>query len=321
MKKKIGLVGARGFVGKELLALLDDDDTCEVAFVASKGAAGTTLGKHTLQDLSPGDVAARAKDGAVDAVVLGLQNGQSDPWVQALPAGTVVVDLSADHRFQTDERGGWTYGLVEKSRDAIRASKRIANPGCYSTAAQLAMLPFQEGTEDIIERATVFGVSGYSGAGSSPSKKNDTALLADNLLPYDLIGHTQEKEMAHQSGRDVRFLPHVAPFFRGITCTLALDVRRHLEVEEAEVLLRRRFQHEHLVRVVDEEPLVKDVREQHTVIIGGVRTARAKDGGGRVVVVAVIDNLLKGAATQALQNVHLALGVDELSGIPGLREV
>lgn len=301
-KKKVGLVGARGFVGKELLALLDDDDTCDVAFVASKGAAGTSIGKHTLQDLSPEDVVASG----VDAVVLGLSNGQSAPWLKDLPKSVVVVDLSADHRFQPD----WTYGLTEKSRAAIRSSTRIANPGCYSTAAQLAMLPFQSD----IARATVFGVSGYSGAGSTPSPKNDLAVLTDNLLPYDLVGHTQEKEMTHQSGLDVRFLPHVAPFFRGISCTITLDLERDISKESAEVRLRERFQHELLVRVVDGEPLVKDVREQHTVIIGGIQTAPR-----RLVLVAVIDNLLKGAATQALQNLHLALGVDEMSGIPGVR--
>jgi N-acetyl-gamma-glutamyl-phosphate reductase common form len=299
-KKRIGLVGARGFVGSELVSLLDADPTCELVFVTSKGAAGTALGRHTLQDLSPDDVAGAG----VDGVVFGLPNGQSQPWLDAIGDRDVaVVDLSSDHRFDAS----WRYGLVEKSREALRGARRIANPGCYSTAAQLTLSPFQ----DVLECAHVFGVSGYSGAGATPSKKNDTALLADNLLPYDLIGHTQEKEMQHQSGADVRFLPHVAPFFRGITCTIAMDLSRALPADEARARLVERFQGERLVRVVDDEPQVRDVRGRHTVIIGGLKSA-----GRRLVAVAVIDNLLKGAATQALQNLHLALGVDELAGVP-----
>jgi len=309
-KKRVGLIGARGFVGAELLALLDNDPSCEVVFVTSKGAAGQRLGAHTLQDLSPEDVVAAH----VDGVVLGLQNGQAAPWVKALDEsakdsgeGVVVVDLSADHRFVTGagERD-WKYGLVEKNRAALRGARRIANPGCYSTAAQLALWPFH----DIIERAHIFGVSGYSGAGSTPSKKNDLAVLRDNLLPYDLVGHTQEKEMAQQSGLDVRFLPHVAPFFRGISCTIAIDLKREIALDEAQTLLTRTWQHEQLIDVSDDEPLVAHARGRHTVGLGGLRVQ-----GRRLVVVAVIDNLLKGAATQALQNLHLGLGLDELSGI------
>lgn len=336
-KKRIGLIGARGFVGGELLALLARDATCEVVFVTSKGAAGTQLAVphgegHTLVDLSPDDVTALVARGELDGVVLGLQNGQSAPWVKAFDdardAGKgdlVVVDLSADHRFVTsDAKDGWRYGLVEKSRAQLRGARRIANPGCYSTAAQLALLPFH----DIIERAHIFGVSGYSGAGSTPSKKNDVAFLTDNLLPYDLIGHTQEKEMGHQSGLDVRFLPHVAPFFRGIALTIAVDVKGDraivssdrdrdraitaaIDTSSAIARLRAAFNDERLVRVVDDEPTVDLVRGKNGVIIGGVRAI----AGSRLVMVAVIDNLLKGAATQALQNLHLGLGVDEYAGI------
>ncbi len=296
--KRIGLVGARGFVGQELLTLLDADETCVVDVVVSQGAPGRTLAGHTLVDLSPSTLVARALDG----VVLGLQNGQSAAWVQALGSDVVVVDLSADWRFDPM----WRYGLVEKERARLQGSKRIANPGCYSTAAQLALLPFH----DIVDRAHVFGISGYSGAGSSPSKRNDAALLHDNLMPYDLIGHTQEKEMRAQAGVDVRFLPHVASFFRGISCTIAVDLKQSVSLAEAGDRLRSRYQHDPLVRVVDEEPLVKDAVGRHSVQIGGLRV-----DGKRLVVVATLDNLLKGAASQALQNLHLGLGLPELAGI------
>lgn len=314
MKKRIGLVGARGYVGRELLKLLASDPTCEVAFIASKGAAGQTAGDvigaegpfkdMVLEDLSPADLAGRY----VDGVVLGLSNGQAAPWAQALPPKVRVVDLSADFRF--DDSGGWVYGLTERHRDALRGCQRVTNPGCYATAAQLAMWPF----EGDIVRAQVFGVSGYSGAGNTPSTKNDVTLLKDNLLPYDLIGHTQERELRRHAGVDVSFMPHVAPFFRGITVTVSLDLRRGLTAEEARARLAARYAHEPLVQLAEGElpPMVTQARERHGVIIGGLH---ADVAARRLVLVAVIDNLLKGAATQALQNLHLALGVDELAGI------
>jgi N-acetyl-gamma-glutamyl-phosphate reductase len=312
--RRIGVVGARGFVGRELLKLLENDSTCTVAFVASKGAAGKRAGDVigavgrfadlTLEDVQPAELARFDLDG----IVLGLSNGQSAPWVAATPAHIPLVDLSADHRFLDDSP--FIYGLTEKHRERLRGAVRVANPGCYATAAQLAMWPFAA----FIERATVFGVSGYSGAGSTPSPKNDLDILRDNLLPYDLVGHTQERELARHTGLDVRFMPHVAPFFRGITVTIALDLNRSLSVDDAVALLQQRYASEPLVTVItgDTPPLVTSIREKNGVVIGGVE---ADVVNKRLVVVAVIDNLLKGAATQALQNLHLGLGVDELSGI------
>lgn len=303
---RIGIIGGRGFVGRELLSLLERDDHLDVAFVASRGGAGKTAREAinatgrfadlVLEDVSPEDVVNRD----VDGVFLGLSNGQSAPWVAAIPPKIRIVDLSADHRF--DDTGTWLYGLTEKHRERLRGAQRISNPGCYSTAAQLAMWPF----ESIIERAHVFGVSGYSGAGSTPSPKNDLSLLEDGLMPYDLIGHTQEREMSRHSGVDVRFMPHVAPFFRGITVTVALDLKEAVSADDAYGRLAERYQHEALIDVVRSEipPLVRQVREKNGVIIGGIT---ADVAARRLVIVAVIDNLLKGAATQALQNLHLAL--------------
>jgi N-acetyl-gamma-glutamyl-phosphate reductase len=229
--------------------------------------------------------------------------------VKALPPRVRLVDLSADHRFD-DDGTGFVYGVTEKHRERVRNAHRIANPGCYATAAQLALWPFEK---DVI-RAQVFGVSGFSGAGSTPSPKNDLQILTDSILPYDLVGHTQERELQRHTGVDLSFMPHVAPFFRGITVTVSLDLRRGIDVDEAHGLLAERFATEPLVEVMSghNPPMVQQVREKNGVIIGGVH---ADPDHKRLVVVAVIDNLLKGAATQALQNLHLMLGVPELSGI------
>jgi N-acetyl-gamma-glutamyl-phosphate reductase common form len=315
-RKRVGLVGARGYVGRELLAILDQDETVEVAFVSSRGAHGRTAGEAigakgrmrdlVLQDLDPVSAAVRCREDGIDAVVLGLQNGQAAAWVAALPTEVAVIDLSADHRFDDQ----FVYGLVEKNRAQLQGARRIANPGCYATAAQLAALPFG----DVTERLHVFGVSGWSGAGTTPSPRNDTALLADNLLPYDLVGHTQEREMRRHTGVDVRFVPHVAPFFRGLTVTVAIDLRCAMGTQEATDRLRRTFAQEVLVHVAvgGEPPQVTQARDRHVCLVGGVH-ASIEDR--RLVVVSCLDNLLKGAATQAVQNLHLALGVGETAGI------
>lgn len=307
--KRIGVIGGRGYVGRELLSLLAADPHIEVAFVASKGAAGKTaaeamhaVGRYAdlvLEDVQPEDVAKRG----VDGIVLGLSNGQSAPWVAATPPIVRIVDLSADHRFVD---AGWVYGLTEKYRAQLRGCQRVSNPGCYATATQLSMWPFEQ---DIL-RASVFGVSGYSGAGNTPSPKNDLSLLEDGLMPYDLAGHTQERELRRHTGLDVRFFPHVAPFFRGISVTIALDLKRGIGADEAYGRLAERYEQEPLIDLSREAipPLVRQVREQNGVIIGGITAVPDEQ---RLMIVAVIDNLLKGAATQALQNLHLALDLPE----------
>jgi N-acetyl-gamma-glutamyl-phosphate reductase len=256
-----------------------------------------------IEDLGPADVANRD----VDAVVLALPNGLAAPYVAALRQDApVVVDLSADYRF--DE--GWAYGLPELGREPLRGAKRISNPGCYATGAQLGLAP---ALELCMAAPHVFGVSGYSGAGTTPSDKNDPEKLRDNLMPYALAGHLHEREVSHRLGREVFFTPHVAPFFRGITLTISLPLSA--PVSRAELLARYRaaYDGEPLVEVSEGVPLVRDAACGHGVAIGGFALDEA---GRRAVVVVTLDNLLKGAATQALQNLNLAFGEDELRGVP-----
>jgi N-acetyl-gamma-glutamyl-phosphate reductase len=157
-----------------------------------------------------------------------------------------------------------------------------------------------------------FGVSGWSGAGTTPSDKNNPQLLADNLMPYALTNHVHEREVTAQLGFPVEFMPHVAPHFRGITLTINLWLSQPLSVEQVKARYLAAYQQEPLVEVVDQAPWVSRIAGRNGVQIGGFTLA---PGGKRVVVVATIDNLLKGAATQALQNLNLALGLDELTAI------
>jgi N-acetyl-gamma-glutamyl-phosphate reductase len=191
-----------------------------------------------------------------------------------------------------------------------RGEKRISNPGCYATAIQLSIAPLK----DLLAAPPVsFGVSGYSGAGTTPSDKNDPEKLRDNLMPYSLTGHTHEKEASRHLNVPVEFIPHVAPHFRGLTVTTNLYLARQVKREDIVARFNGAYESEKLVHVVDEAPWVSHIAHKHHVDIGGFAVS---NDGKRVVVVATLDNLLKGAATQAMQNINRAIGVDEYTAIP-----
>ncbi len=309
----VGIVGARGHTGAELIRLIAAHPQLSLAFVSSRELDGQRVADHSdaytgelrYENLDAAAVAAKG----VDAVILALPNGKAQPYVEALDAAapqTVIVDLSADYRFDP----GWYYGLPELTRDRYAGQKRISNPGCYATAMQLAITPL---LTELAGPPQCFGVSGYSGAGTSPSDKNNVELLRDNLMPYALTDHMHEREVSAQLGVPVEFMPHVAPHFRGITMTVNLWLARALKREEIEQRYRERYAGEPLIEIVDEAPWVSRIAGRHGVQIGGFTMA---PGGKRVVVVATLDNLLKGAATQAMQNLNRALGLDELTAIP-----
>lgn len=312
-KTTIGIVGARGHTGSELIRLIANHPRFELAFVSSRELDGQPVREHNAayagelryENLSPEAVAAKG----VDAIVLALPNGKAAEYVAAIDAAKanpVIVDLSADYRF--DE--GWYYGLPELTRGKYAGQKRISNPGCYATAMQLVIAPL---LDRLAGPPQCFGVSGYSGAGTTPSDKNNVELLRDNLMPYALADHMHEREVSRQLGVPVEFMPHVAPHFRGITMTVNLWLQQPLKLEDIRGLYRERYAHEPLVRVIDDAPWVSRIAGKHGVEIGGFTLA---PGGKRLVVVATLDNLLKGAATQAMQNLNLAFGFDELASIP-----
>ena len=312
-KKTIGIVGARGHTGAELIRLVDAHPGLELAFVSSRELAGQRLADHNdayrgelrYENVSHEQVAAKG----ADVVVLALPNGKSAEIVAAIDAAapqTLVVDLSADHRFDP----AWYYGLPEITRGRYTGQKRISNPGCYATAMQLAIWPM---LEYLAGPPQCFGVSGYSGAGTTPSDKNNIELLRDNLMPYSLADHLHEREVSAQLGVPVEFMPHVAPHFRGITLTANLWLREPVTVDWVRARYEQRYAGEPLVDVVEPAPWVSRIAGRHGVEIGGFTVA---PGGKRLVVVATLDNLLKGAATQAMQNINIALGFDELASIP-----
>jgi N-acetyl-gamma-glutamyl-phosphate reductase len=312
-KATIGIVGARGHTGAELIRLIAAHPRFELEFVSSRELAGQRVADHVERNVgelryeSLDAVAVATK--AADAVVLALPNGMSTPFVAALGARTpesVLVDLSADHRFDDD----WHYGLPELTRERYAGQRRISNPGCYATAMQLAIAPVLESLDG---PAQCFGVSGYSGAGTTPSDRNDPDKLRDNLMPYALVDHMHEREATRQLGHAVEFMPHVAPHFRGLTVTVNLHLHVPATLDEVRARYATRYTGEPLVRVVDDAPWVSRIAGRHHVEIGGFALS---GDGRRLVVVATLDNLLKGAATQAMQNLNVAFGFDEHEGIP-----
>lgn len=311
--KTVGIVGARGHTGAELIRLIAGHPRLEPAFVSSRELDGQKVSDHIpgfagglrYQNLGHEQVGAKG----ADAVILALPNGKAAELAAAIDAqapDTVIVDLSADYRFDDS----WYYGLPELTRDHYDGQRHISNPGCYATAMQLAIAPLRD---RLAGPPQCFGVSGYSGAGTTPSDKNNTELLRDNLMPYALADHMHEREVSRHLGVPVEFMPHVAPHFRGITMTVNLWLDRAMKVDEVRRLYQERYAGEPLVRVLDDAPWVSNIAGKHGVELGGFTVA---PGGKRVVVVATLDNLLKGAATQAMQNLNLAFGFDEFTSIP-----
>jgi N-acetyl-gamma-glutamyl-phosphate reductase/acetylglutamate kinase len=333
---RVALIGARGYTGQALINLMNAHPNMDLRHVSSRELAGQKLKGYekrdiTYENLSAEDVRRMEERGEIDCWVMALPNGVCKPFVDAInegkgPQNSVIVDLSADYRFDSK----WTYGLPELvNRSDIAKATRISNPGCYATAAQLGiapLVPFLGG------QPTVFGVSGYSGAGTKPSPKNDVSNLTDNIIPYSLTDHIHEREISNQLGVEVAFIPHVAVWFQGIHHTISLPLKEKMTSRDIRNLYQERYAGERLVKVIGEPPSVKAISGKHGVEIGGFGV---HSSGKRVVVCATIDNLLKGAATQCLrkspvplppfsscpliddtENMNLALGFAEYEGIP-----
>ncbi|GAB7359881.1 hypothetical protein MBLNU230_g7409t1 [Neophaeotheca triangularis] len=316
---KVALIGARGYTGQALIDLLNRHPNMDLCHVSSRELEGKKLKGYekkdiTYENLSPDDVRRMAQKKEIDCWVMALPNGVCKPFVDAIDESghedAVIIDLSADYRFDSK----WTYGLPELvQRSNIATATRISNPGCYATAAQVGIAPLLPYLAAAPASPTVFGVSGYSGAGTKPSPKNDVNNLTDNLIPYSLTDHIHEREISSQLGREIAFIPHVAVWFAGIHHTISLPLANAMASRDVRQLYQDRYDKERLIKVTGESPLVKDIAGKHGVQVGGFAV---HSSGTRAVVNVTIDNLLKGAATQCLQNMNLALGYGEYEGIP-----
>lgn len=309
----IGIIGARGYTAAELIRLICNHPYLKLSFVSSRHLQGQRITTHhdcyqgdlLFENLAPTDVCSRS----VDVVVLALPNGLAAPFVAAIRTAsthTIIIDLSADYRFDPS----WYYGLPELKRRFYTGERQISNPGCYATAIQLVVAPLIDLVDGPVQ---CFGVSGYSGAGTTPSETNNPAHLKDNIIPYALTNHLHEREVQRQLGAAIVFMPHVASFFRGIMLTVNLSLRQTVTNALLEQIFTDYYCHEPLVHIVDRPPWVSQNVGLHCARIGGFSLSPCQR---RVVVVATLDNLLKGAATQAMQSLNLVLGFDEWISIP-----
>ncbi len=304
---KVGLVGARGHVGTELLRLIGAHPSLELAYASSRSLVGTPV-QIAPMDFIDSDPSVVERD--ADVIVLALPNNASRPYIDAIERarpGALVIDLSADRRFDD----AWVYGLSEHNADAIRAARRVSNPGCYATALHLALRP-------IIDLCALpphcFGVSGYSGAGTSPSDKNNPEIVTGNILPYAITGHLHEREVSRHLGTSVRFAPSVGGHFRGIVLTALCELRDPVSPGDLAARYERAYASCPFVRFDADSPIdLRGVAKTNTARVGAISVDT--EDPRRVGVVCSLDNLLKGAASQAVQNINLALGLGETEGL------
>jgi len=312
----LALIGGRGYTGSSLLPLIDQHPHLELVCATSSTGAGEPIRsidanwskpEQCLRSLVPSEVSSVE----ADVWVLALPNGASAAWVEAIEKAhpqSLIVDFGADYRLDADS--GFVYGLSEWQREALAGAKRIANPGCYATAAQLGLKPL---APLIAAPPIVFGISGYSGAGKTPSPRNDPKRLADNLIPYQLTGHVHEQEISHHLGQSVCFHPHVAPFFRGLSVTCHVQLQSAFGLDPLYDMLEKAYAQAPLVVVQDEIPQIREVANTPRAHIGGI--CIDERDGHHVSFVVVLDNLLKGASSQAIQNINIALGFHECEGL------
>lgn len=325
----VGIVGVRGYVGRELISLLANQPQLRIDWVSSRQLQGKPLVEllnedegfqpasiddfHYYQQITIGNLAAEAiSQIPTDIVVLALPNGLAKSFVEKIEQNKnckVIIDLSADYRFD----GAWVYSVPEVGSNGINLAAgnseqsdilKISNPGCYATAMQIAIAPF---LGNIKGRVNCFGISGYSGAGTKPSANNDPENLKDNILPYGLVEHIHEKEVSYQLKQPVSFSPHVASFFRGITMTVQIKLMQPSTEAEVFKLFTDYYKEQKLIKVEQTIPTIQQVNHTPLSYVGGFKLST---DGTRVTVVSCLDNLLKGAASQALQNIALACDIE-----------
>ena len=305
--KTIGLLGGRGYVGQEIIKLLVNHKYLNITSIFSSSKVGQSVplnvGNELLyQDLSLDQIVLSDED----AFILALPNNESQNYVDLIHRHNpqaIIVDLSADHRFDQ----AWEYRVPELS-ETVQSTK-ISNPGCYASAMQFMLEPLKNILAGPVH---LYGISGYSGAGATPNSRNDQEALQDSILPYSLVSHLHEKEVKAHSYPEILFTPHVGNFFRGIMMTGNFILSQSMSADEIYNLFVNHYQSEQLICIQPELPKLQDVQNTSNVIMGGFAVDQEIN---RLTFCCALDNLLKGAATQTVQNLNSAFGWDDNLGI------
>jgi N-acetyl-gamma-glutamyl-phosphate reductase len=323
---RVAVVGATGFAGALATAIVDRHPRLELAAITARSDSGRRLDELYPRygvglELEPFDadlVAERA-----DAALVAYPHGAVAPVVKELRERELkVVDLSADFRLDRERYERYyqsheapeliaeaVYGLPETHREEVRGAGLVAAPGCYPTAALLALWPLRELAAD----AVIDAKSGVSGAGREATPDTHFVSVAENVNPYKVEGHRHRAELERElpDGLPVTFTPHLLPLDQGLLASCYVTLERTLDSAEVDELFRAAYGDEPFVELADSPPGVRDVRDTNRCRIH----AAVEPATGRVLVFAAIDNLWKGAAGQAVQDLNLMLGLDETEGL------
>jgi N-acetyl-gamma-glutamyl-phosphate reductase len=328
---RVLVAGASGFTGALAAQIAWNHPRLELVSVTARSEVGTPLDRmypryRVPLELEELDVERAAE---CDAALVTYPHGAAAPVVATLrERGLKVVDLSADFRLRDpDEYRRWydgepeateraeeaVYGLTELYREPIAGAELVANPGCYPTAAVLALAPLA--AAGLIEDVVVDAKSGVSGAGRGAGERHHFVSVDENFTPYGTEGHRHQPEIAQELralGAEVplTFVPHLLPIDQGELVSCYVRPTRELDGAELGALYRDRYEAEPFVELSDQPPGVRDVRDTNLC-----RIHLAHERAGRVVVFAAIDNLWKGASGQAIQNLNLMLGLPETAGL------
>ncbi len=330
-RARVLVAGASGFAGALAARLVWRHPRLELAAATSRGEAGARLDRLYPRHRVPVELRELDLDaaGSLDAALVAYPHGAAAGLVAELRRrGLVVVDISADLRLHDlaayertyGEHGApellaeAVYGLPEIHRERIAAAKLVANPGCYPTAALLALAPLA--AAGLVDDVVISAASGVSGAGRGGGDRLHFVSVAENFSPYAVDGHRHapeiEQELAELGSRaSATFVPHLLPLDQGLLASCYARLRDELTEEELRGLYAERYGDEPFVEVVDEPPGVRDVRDTNACRVNVALDRAAR----RALVFAAIDNLWKGAAGQAIQNLNLMLGLPEGEGL------
>jgi N-acetyl-gamma-glutamyl-phosphate reductase len=328
---RVCVVGASGFAGALAASILWSHPRVELTAVTARREVGRRLDGLFPRYRVP--LAYEPFDptrlGELDAALVSYPHGASAPVVAALHAqGLRVVDLSADFRLHDlDAYGAWygehgapellgeaVFGLTELHRSAISDAQLVANPGCYSTAAVLALAPLARA--GLIEEGVVDAKSGVSGAGREATATTHFVSVSENVHAYGVEGHRHAPEIDQEllalgCAEKVTFTPHLLPLDQGLLASCYVTPTRELDTGELSALFAEAYGGERFVELTDGPPGVRDVRDTNICRIHATVEPRT----GRALVFCAIDNLWKGAAGQAVQNLNVMLGLDEEEGL------
>ena len=339
----VGIIGATGYVGVELMRLLLAHPGVSKIAISSVSFEG-----QNIVDIYPNlrgllrnkcDGLLGDADGVVEAseiVFTALPHGVAEKYAAAcLEKGKKLIDLSADFRFDDDEATfkEWykkdyefpsvhaesVYGLPELNREKIKKARVIGNPGCYVTAASLALIPALERGLVKTDCVIVDAKSGITGTGRNATETNNFSESGESFKPYNVGKHRHQPEIARNmskaAGKDVGvlFSPHLLPMSRGIIATVYAHLEKPLSVEEIHAIYEARYAAEPFARLlpVGATATTKNVRLSNFCDV----SLHVVNGGSMLVAVAALDNMVKGAAGQAVQNMNLISGFDEMAGI------